>query len=74
VAVSSAVPESVVARLRALGHTVVRGQEAGGPPGEIGGVANALAIDPATGEVAVASQAGAAAALIVDTSMGTQGR
>jgi gamma-glutamyltranspeptidase/glutathione hydrolase len=63
VAVSSAVPDAVVEQLRALGHTVRRGQDTGGPPGEIGGVANALGIDPETGEVTVASQAGESAAL-----------
>jgi gamma-glutamyltranspeptidase/glutathione hydrolase len=62
VAVSSAVPDAVVERLRGLGHTIRRGQDAGGPPGEIGGVANALWIDPATEEISVASQAGDRAA------------
>jgi gamma-glutamyltranspeptidase/glutathione hydrolase len=66
VAVSSAVPEAVVEQLRALGHTVRRGQDMGGPPGEIGGVANALWIDPATGEIAVASHAGEAAAMTIE--------
>jgi gamma-glutamyltranspeptidase len=56
-AVSSAVPDSVVAELRALGHTVQRGQDVGGPPNEIGGPANAVVVDPNTGEVSVASQA-----------------
>jgi gamma-glutamyltranspeptidase/glutathione hydrolase len=63
VAVSAAVPDSVVERLRALGHTVRRGQEAGGPPGEVGGPANVVVIDPDTGAVSAASQAGDAAAV-----------
>jgi gamma-glutamyltranspeptidase/glutathione hydrolase len=63
VAVSAAVPEPVVAALQELGHTVRRGQDAGGPPGEIGGQANALVIDPDTGEATAASQAGEAAAV-----------
>jgi gamma-glutamyltranspeptidase/glutathione hydrolase len=67
VAVSSAVPDAVVAQLRALGHTVRRGQETGGLPEEIGGLANALWIDPETGEVTVASQAGESAALTVQS-------
>jgi gamma-glutamyltranspeptidase/glutathione hydrolase len=62
VAVSSAVPDPVVEGLRAIGHEVRRGQDEGGPPTEIGGPANALAIDPATGGVSAASQAGAWAA------------
>jgi gamma-glutamyltranspeptidase/glutathione hydrolase len=62
VAVSSAVPDPVVEGLRAIGHEVRRGQDEGGPPTEIGGPANALAIDPATGWVSAASQAGAWAA------------
>jgi gamma-glutamyltranspeptidase/glutathione hydrolase len=66
VAVSSAVPDAVIEQLRALGHTVRRGQDTGGPPGEIGGVANALWIDPATGEIAVASHAGEAAAMTIE--------
>jgi gamma-glutamyltranspeptidase/glutathione hydrolase len=65
-AVSSAVPDLVIDALRALGHTVERGQGAGGPPLEIGGVANALAIDPVTAEVAAASQARAGSALVFD--------
>jgi gamma-glutamyltranspeptidase/glutathione hydrolase len=56
VAVSSAVPDDVIDELRALGHTVRRGQDVGGPPNEIGGMANALVIG-ATGASA-ASQAG----------------
>jgi gamma-glutamyltranspeptidase / glutathione hydrolase len=66
VSVSSAVPDSVVEELQTLGHTVRRGQDVGGPPGEIGGPANALLIDPNTGEVSAASQAGEDAAVTVD--------
>jgi gamma-glutamyltranspeptidase len=66
VSVSSAVPDSVVEDLQALRHTVRRGQDVGGPPGEIGGPANALVIDPHTGEVSAASQAGEDAAVTVD--------
>jgi gamma-glutamyltranspeptidase/glutathione hydrolase len=65
-AVSSAVPDPVIAALRALGHTVERGQGTGGPPLEIGGVANALAIDPDTGDVTVASQGPTGSALVFD--------
>ena len=65
-AVSSAVSDSVIDALRALGHTVERGQGTGGPPLEIGGVANALAIDPVTAEVAAASQALAGSALVFE--------
>jgi hypothetical protein len=63
IAVSSAVPDSVIEELRAMGHTVRRGQDVGGPPNEIGGPANALRIDPDTGAVTAASQAGEAAAV-----------
>jgi gamma-glutamyltranspeptidase/glutathione hydrolase len=63
VAVSSAVPEAVIEELRACGHTVRRGQDVGGPPDEIGGMANALLIGP--GGVAAASQAGPDAAVEV---------
>ncbi len=66
VAVSAAVPDAVVEELRTLGHTIRRGQDVGGPPDEIGGLANALVIDPDTGEVSAASQAGEAAAVTVD--------
>ena len=48
IAVSSAVSDAVIEELRALGHTVRRGQDVGGPPNEIGGTANALVIDPAS--------------------------
>jgi gamma-glutamyltranspeptidase/glutathione hydrolase len=65
-AVSSAVPDPVIDALRALGHTVQRGQGTGGPPLEIGGVANALAIDPDTGDVTVASQGPSGSALVFD--------
>jgi gamma-glutamyltranspeptidase / glutathione hydrolase len=66
VAVSAAVPEAVVEQLRVLGHAVRRGQDVGGPPGEVGGPANALAIDPDTGVVAVAAQAGENAAVTLE--------
>ncbi|MCA1686152.1 MAG: gamma-glutamyltransferase family protein, partial [Planctomycetia bacterium] len=66
VLVSSAVPDPVIEGLRALGHDVRRGQDAGGPPDEIGGPANALVIDPTTRGASAASQAGAEAALTVD--------
>lgn len=66
VAVSAAVPDAVVEELRALGHTVQCGQGVGGPPEEIGGLANALVIDPHTGAVSAAAQAGEAAALTID--------
>jgi gamma-glutamyltranspeptidase/glutathione hydrolase len=66
VAVSASVPDTVVEELRAMGHSVRRGQDMGGPPDEIGGTANALVIDPRNGAVAVASQGGAAALLTVD--------
>jgi gamma-glutamyltranspeptidase/glutathione hydrolase len=72
VAVSSAVPESVIEEMRALGHTVRRGQDVGGPPAEIGGVANALVIDPKTGAVSAASKAGKEAALTVDLGSASQ--
>jgi gamma-glutamyltranspeptidase / glutathione hydrolase len=62
VAVSAAVPDAVIEELRARGHTVRRGQDVGGPPDEIGGPANALRIDPDTGAVSAASQAGEGAA------------
>lgn len=65
-AVSSAVPETVVEALRALGHTVRRGQDSGGPPDGIGGMANALLVDPDSGEIAAASQAGEDAAAVVE--------
>jgi gamma-glutamyltranspeptidase/glutathione hydrolase len=65
--VSSAVSDAVIARLQALGHTVRRGQEAGGPPDEIGGTSNALWIGPDTGRVTAASQSGETATAIVET-------
>jgi gamma-glutamyltranspeptidase/glutathione hydrolase len=65
VAVSSAVPDSVIEELRSLGHIVRRGQDVGGPPDEIGGPANALVIDPDSGEKSAASQAGEGAAMAV---------
>jgi len=63
VAVSSVVPDTVVDELQALGHTVRRGQDVGGPPNEIGGMANALVIGP-DGTTA-ASQAGPDAAVVI---------
>jgi gamma-glutamyltranspeptidase / glutathione hydrolase len=66
IAVSSVVPDTVVEELRALGHTVRRGQDVGGPPDEIGGPANALVIDPRRGTVSAASQTGEGAAVMVD--------
>jgi gamma-glutamyltranspeptidase/glutathione hydrolase len=63
VAVSSAVSDQVIEELRALGHTVRRGQNVGGPPNEIGGMANALVIRP--DGVTAASQAGPDAAVEV---------
>jgi gamma-glutamyltranspeptidase/glutathione hydrolase len=67
VAVSASVPTMVIDELTALGHTVRRGQDTGGPPDEIGGTGNALWIDPDSREVAVASQAnGAAVTVTVD--------
>jgi len=63
VAVSSVVPDTVVEELQALGHTVRRGQDVGGPPNEIGGMANALVIGP-DGTTA-ASQAGPDAAVVI---------
>ena len=67
IAVSSAVPDSVIEQLRAMGHAVRRGQDVGGPPDEIGGPANVLVIDPRTGAVSAASQAGADAAVTIST-------
>jgi gamma-glutamyltranspeptidase/glutathione hydrolase len=66
VAVSAAVSDEVIEQLRAIGHTVRRGQTVGGPPNEIGGMANALVIDPKTGSAAAASHAGEGAALAFD--------
>jgi gamma-glutamyltranspeptidase/glutathione hydrolase len=66
IAASAKVPQPVIEQLRSLGHTVTRGQTVGGLPDEIGGKANAIVIDPATGTLLAASQAGEAAALIVD--------
>src|SRR5262249_23253259 len=64
--VSSAVPDSVIDSLHATGDMVRRGQERGGPPTEIGGPANVLSIDPATGAVSAASQAGSDCASELD--------
>jgi len=63
--VSSRVPDSTIEKLKSLGHNVVRGQVVGGPPKEIGGNANALAIDPATAKPSVASQASHDSALVI---------
>jgi gamma-glutamyltranspeptidase/glutathione hydrolase len=65
IAASATVPQRVIEELRAIGHTVSRGQNVGGLPDEIGGKANAIVIDPATNDVLAASQAGDAAAVIV---------
>ncbi len=54
-AVSSGVPESVVDELKAMGHTVRRGQDVGGPKSEIAGQANAITIDATSGTLAAAS-------------------
>jgi len=62
IAASAAVPDHVIDQLRALGHTVSRGQTVGGLPDEIGGKANAIVIDTATQVVAAASGAGESAA------------
>jgi gamma-glutamyltranspeptidase/glutathione hydrolase len=64
-AVSSAVSDEVIEELRRMGHTVRRGQDIGGPPNEIGGPANVVMIDPATGEITAASQAGPDAATVI---------
>jgi gamma-glutamyltranspeptidase/glutathione hydrolase len=66
ISVSATVSESVIEQLRAMGHSVTRGQNIGGLPDEIGGKANSIAIDHATQDVLAASQAGAAAAVIID--------
>jgi gamma-glutamyltranspeptidase/glutathione hydrolase len=64
--VSPAVSDSVIQELRDLGHTVERAAVVNGIP-QIGGPANALVIDPSTGAVSVASQAGETAAIVVST-------
>ncbi len=66
IAVSATMPDSVIEQLRSLGHTVTRGQTVGGLPDEIGGKANAILINPATQDIAAASQAGDAAAVVID--------
>lgn len=63
IGVSSAVPDTVLRALEAMGHTTVRGQTVGGPPTEIAGTANALSIDPVTRIPVAASQGGPGAAL-----------
>jgi gamma-glutamyltranspeptidase / glutathione hydrolase len=66
IAVSSAVPESVIEELRKIGHSVRRGQDVGGPPAEVGGAANALFLEPGSGAAMAASQAGDGAAVTID--------
>jgi len=66
IAVSATVAEPVIDKLRAMGHTVTRGQAVGGLTDEIGGKANAIVIDPATQDVLAASQAGDTAAVTID--------
>lgn len=63
IAASSGVTDATLRALEELGHKTVRGQTVGGPPTEIAGTANALAIDPATRIATAASQAGPTAAL-----------
>ncbi|HZZ43013.1 MAG TPA: gamma-glutamyltransferase family protein [Tepidisphaeraceae bacterium] len=63
IAASSAVPDAILHKLEAMGHTTRRGQDVGGPAPEIAGNANALAIDPITGLPASAAQAGSDAAI-----------
>jgi gamma-glutamyltranspeptidase/glutathione hydrolase len=55
IAVSSAVPEATVDELKAMGHSVRRGQDVGGPKSEIGGPPNAIVIDPKSGALSAAS-------------------
>jgi gamma-glutamyltranspeptidase/glutathione hydrolase len=64
-AVSSKVSESVVDELKAMGHTVRRGQDVGGPKTEIGGQANAITIDATTGALAAASGHGPSACAVI---------
>jgi gamma-glutamyltranspeptidase/glutathione hydrolase len=64
-AVSSKVSESVVEELKAMGHTVRRGQDVGGPKTEIGGQANAITIDAKTGALAAASGHGPSACAVL---------
>lgn len=45
IAVSSVVSDSVIDELRKMGHTVRRGQDWGGPPMEIAGIATVAAFD-----------------------------
>jgi gamma-glutamyltranspeptidase/glutathione hydrolase len=65
VAVSSKVPESVVDELKAMGHTVRRGQDVGGAKTEIGGQANAISIDERSGALAAASGHGPTAVVVL---------
>jgi len=57
VAVSSKVKDETIAKLKQIGHQIVRGQTVGGPPGEIAGTANVLSINDA-GRIAAASGGG----------------
>jgi gamma-glutamyltranspeptidase/glutathione hydrolase len=66
IAISATVPEPVIERLRATGHTISLGQIVGGLPEEIGGKANAIVIDSAKQDMLAASQAGEAAAITID--------
>lgn len=66
VGVSSAMPEPVIARLQQMGHTIKRGQDIGGPPGEIGGPANAILLSD-SGSPTAASGAGADTAGIISS-------
>jgi gamma-glutamyltranspeptidase/glutathione hydrolase len=63
IAVSSNVPDATCRALEQMGHTTRRGQDVGGPPTEIAGTANALAIDPITRIPHASSQAGPEAAV-----------
>jgi gamma-glutamyltranspeptidase/glutathione hydrolase len=65
IAVSSRVPESVVDELKAMGHTVRRGQDVGGPKTEIAGQANAITIDQQSGSLSAASGHGPAAVAVL---------
>jgi gamma-glutamyltranspeptidase/glutathione hydrolase len=67
IAASATVSDAVINQLRALGHTVTRGQTVGGQPDEIGGKANAIVIDRAKQNMLAASQAGDAAAATIGT-------
>jgi gamma-glutamyltranspeptidase/glutathione hydrolase len=64
ITVSSAVSDETMDQLRAMGHKVARGQ-VDGPPLEVGGAANVLALDPSSGKLEAASQAFEDAALVI---------